>query len=538
MIDLSRTRAEFLAEIEALDPESEPLSDITDARIATADVRVRIRGHAKEDLFPVLDLALSERFAALPREPLLRDLLIPVRKALGNAQKHGNGHDPAKTVAVEIVLTRRGALIAITDEGPGFDVARTFQCFREEKNYFVNEGSGFRNLHRARSAVSYEHGGRTVLLCYRPMDDAAHGSPPCSAAVEGLPTAAGGSSAGGHTRPNVLDSKWIQTCLSAEVAEFARHGANIESCRIYAARGGAAHAGHRYVVRVARRDGTPPETRMLTARHHRTADAAEADFQAATHLYKAKVGSRLRIPRPVARLAGEPRLVLYDFNPWMDLWEYLTSQGGLDSVRHAAERAGQSLSAVHRGPVLGPGVASAAVDQGLPAMMARAETTLQALPGKADLVNRFRACVHPTQERLASGRQRAMAPIHGSVGWDCIHYGVDGRFYLYRFEKSRLSDPGLDLGGFAADLLCFTLAYYDAEAYRVCRDDLLKHYNAEAQSPIGAEDLRVYTVLALCQRLARSDLRPPVGEGQLVAALDASLRDGLGACEKVAGGVS
>jgi hypothetical protein len=527
MIDLSRTRAGLLAEIEGLSASRKALSDITDPRLARADVHVRVRGHAKEDLFPVLDLALSERFAAVPRGALLRDLLIPVRKALGNAQKHGNGDDPSKGVVVEMVLTGKGAVIAITDEGPGFDVARTFLCFQEQKTYFVNEGSGFRNLHRGRCTVSYEHGGRTVLLCYRPVDENGSGAPPVSASAEGWSTP-DESPANGDCPRRHLDSGWIQTCLSDEIPEFAPEAATIESCRIYTRRGDAgADCGHRYVVRVGGRNGTPAETRLLAARLHRSDVAADADFQAATQLYKARIGSRIRIPRPVARLAAEPRLVLYEFDPWMDLREYLICQDALGSVRHAAQRAGQSLSALHRSAVNVPGAEPRQMDQRLRTILARAETTLQKMGCEADLLNRFRQYVQRLQERQDAGTERTMTPIHGSLGWDCIHYGVDGRFYLYRFENCRLSDPGLDLGGFAADLLCFTLARYDSEVYRECTDELLKHYNAEARPRISAADLAVYTVIALCRRLTESELRPGADEMSLAAALRFSLHDTL-----------
>src|SRR5438552_9447804 len=126
MIDPGYTRARLLAEIEAPGPPGNPLSDITDPRVATTDAHVRLCGHAREDLFPLLNIALLERFATVPRLQLIRDLLMPLKHALGNTSKHGNGRDPARTIAVEIVLTRVGALIAVTDEGTGFDVARTF----------------------------------------------------------------------------------------------------------------------------------------------------------------------------------------------------------------------------------------------------------------------------------------------------------------------------------------------------------------------------------------------------------------------------
>ena len=168
MIDLSRTRRGLLAEIDAPDILGEPLSDITDPRIATTDnIHVRLCGHGRDDLFPLLKLALSERFRAVPLLNLTLDLLMPLKNAIGNAYRHGNAADPAKVICVEIVLTGKGAFIAVTDQGAGFDVAFTFQRFQEQENYFDHYGIGFRNLHRAKSTVTYENGGRTVLLCYR-----------------------------------------------------------------------------------------------------------------------------------------------------------------------------------------------------------------------------------------------------------------------------------------------------------------------------------------------------------------------------------
>ena len=520
MIAPDRTRAELLAEIDASDPGTDPLSDITDPRVATTDVHVRVCGHAKEDLFPLLDLALSERFAAVPRARLLRDLLIPLRKALGNAYKHGNGSDPAKDVVVDIVLTRNGVLIAITDEGPGFDVARTFQRFQERKKYFVHRGAGFRNLHRAMSTVSYEHGGRTLLLCYRPQEDSCHSSPSCSTCAEEPAAGAGASPAARH---NLLDAQWMQTCLSGELPEFRDSRARLASCRVYASHGRDAF-GPRYVLQVVRHDGGV-ETRMLTGRLHASEATAQADFEAASHLYDSRIVTRLRIPRPVARLDAEPCLVLYEFVPSMNLSEYFVYRGNLSSVRHALERIGQTLAALHRSAAVLPDVEERVVGERLQARIVRADTTLRTLSFGADLVNRFRGSVRRLTERPGSWMRRAVAPIHGALGWDCIYYGVDGSFYLYRFENCRRSDPGLDLGGFAADLLCFTLDHYDDEAYRVCRDELLKHYNAEAEHTTGEDDLRIYTVLALCERLQLAQFCSKSAVEHLVKALAAALRE-------------
>src|SRR3989442_3397762 len=172
MIALDRTRAELLAEIDASHHPTEPMNDLADRRVARRDVQVRLSGHGRDDLFPFLEVVLSDRFASVPRMELLPDLLIPLRNARGNAWKHGNGGDLENTFAGEMGLTGEGALIAITDKGPGFDVAVTSQRYRDEEAYYQNHGCGFRNLDCAVSTVvSFENEGRTILLCYRPAPD-------------------------------------------------------------------------------------------------------------------------------------------------------------------------------------------------------------------------------------------------------------------------------------------------------------------------------------------------------------------------------
>ena len=278
------------------------------------------------------------------------------------------------------------------------------------------------------------------------------------------------------------------------------------------------------MLQVVQHDGAV-ETRILTARLHASEAIAQADFEAASHLYDSCVLTRVRVPRPVARLDAEPCLVLYEFVPSMNLSEYFAYRGNLSAVRHALERIGQTMAALHRSPAVLPDVESGIADEPVQARIARADATLRTLSSSADLVNRFQCSIRCMNDRTGSRMWRAMAPIHGSLRWDCIYYGVDGRFYLYRFEKCRRSDPGLDLGGFAADLLCYTLDHYDDQAYRVCRDELLKHYNAEAEHRTGEDDLRIYTVLALCERLQLAQLGSESAVEHLVMALAAALRE-------------
>jgi anti-sigma regulatory factor (Ser/Thr protein kinase) len=454
-----------------------------------------------------LKIVLSERFADVPRPELMRDLLVPLKNALGNACKHGNRRDPTKAVSLEIVLTGKGALIAVSDEGSGFDAGLTLRRFQRQENYFVNHGCGFRNLHRALSTVSYENGGRTLLLCFRPTMRGPDNAPSASAAFS-----------------KVLDAGWLQAVLSAQLPEFSNGRAKLESCRVYPTRGRAGDdCGTRCVLRVSGPDGPVPATRILTARLHATEAAAADDFEFATRLYDSGVTRRLAVPLPVIRPAEELRLVLYDFDPWINLWEYLTHRRTLKSLHHAAERAGEALAGLHRSVIDFRGNETDLTEEGFEAMVARTTAALQSLPGGSDLVGCFLDCVKRMENAPSRRQPRVLAPIHGAFGWDRIHYGVDGRFYLYDFEKCQRSDPGLDLGGFAADLLCFTLSKRDEGAYRSGLDALLNQYNSEAERSLSANDLRFYVSVALVERLQRTELRTTARFDQWLAALDAVL---------------
>jgi len=536
MIDLNRNRAELLAEIEGAEPQGEPLGDLTDPRVASEDTHVRVLGHAKKDLFPLLKLALSERFAWVQRPQLNRDLLIPLRNALGNAHKHGNAKNPTGIISVGIVLSRKGALVTVTDEGAGFDVADTFRRFQQQQDYCMNRGAGFRNLHQAKSTVSYQNGGRTLLLCFRPASPGDtfgtnHPRQEPDGKIRESPLV--------KSLPKVLDPEWIQTCLSSELPEFRDGQARLESCRVYAIRGPADDGcGNRYVLRVASHGGQPAQTRILTGRLHATEAAAEADFEAAKSLHDAAMTKRLLIPRPVARLKAEPRLVLYDFDPWLNLREYLTLRPDLKLLGHAAERIGTALAGLHRSRALPRSMETMSEGRdersavGTPenlraeefrALVEGAESNLATLPGGPGLVNQLRVYVGRIQEWAELSRPRTVALIHGALDWGCIHFGGDRRFYLYRFETCRRSDPGLDLGRFAADLLCFTLAHHNEEVYRICHDTFLTKYNAEAEHPMAKDLLRCYIALALVERLGRAECRSKAEARQLLGALDAEL---------------
>ena len=471
MIDLGRTRAALLAEIAAPRPLGDPLRELTDPRLLNADARALVRGYTRDELFPLLKVVLSARFATVPPIELDRDLLVPLKSALGNAHKHGNRLDPAKSISVETVLTRKGALIAVTDEGEGFDVAAVVRDLQRRAPYFAHLGAGFRRLERASSVVAFDDGGRTLLLRF-------------------LPTAPA------TPRTSVAEPR--------ELPELGLSPDRFESCRIYETPGeGRNDRSLRYVVRQRAADGRP-ETRILTGRLHSSARAAAADFDAATRLHHQLEMKRVWIPRPIARPASEPRLVLYEFDPWMDFGTYAAVRDDPEILRRRAARVGRALATLHRSRVALGKTEPELLGRSFRAQAARVRRQLESRHPERDLPARFRSVLRriEAQAPLASGD---LAPIHGRFGFRSVLYGVDGRFYFYRFEACRRSRPELDLGGFLADLLSWA-ALHGEEGSGIhdgARSAFLDGYFAARPDPIGREGLGLYVALALLDRLDR-----------------------------------
>jgi len=481
-----------------------PLVDAADPRVATADVRLTLRGRRRDDLFAPLEFVLSERFAAVPRVRLVDDLLMPLKNALGNAQKHGNGNDPRKEIAVELFLAARGALVTITDEGPGFDTDATLSRLRNGETYFSNRGLGLRNLDRAASRVAWENGGRTLLLCYEA---------PC-----GGPRHSGD---GGSDLDRVVDPAWMRAHLPAALAEADGSVGALESCRACpSARASGGARDIRYIVRLAAAGGGPPITRSLMGRLHATAAAAVADFAAARALHGTIATHRLRIPRPIARPVEEPRLALFEFHPWMSLADYLAHRGSLKAMTRSAGRVGRGLAVLHgaRPDFVRP--AAPMNRRRFRTLVGTAARNLRSLPDGADHVETLRRLAAPLVLARAP-RGRPPVPIHGALGLDSVCLGIDRRFYLYRFEACRLGDAVIDLGAFAADLLWSIAAHHGNGAYHACLDQFLARYAAYGGPRVVREEIRSSTAFALLARLTHAPLPDGNGAGGLSAALAA-----------------
>jgi hypothetical protein len=463
------------------------LEDPCDPRFLSGDcVELRLRGHARDELFPLLKVVLSARFAHVPRRERAGDLLGPLRHALGNAFKHGNRGDRGRTILVEIAAGVRGAVLAVTDEGQGFEVEPRVQRLASEPR--SSRGAGLRALARSRSRVGWEGGGRTVLIGFSP------------ARVEA-------ARPGAEPRPNrarALEEELGRLCglRGARCLAYEEAGAEGEPSRI------------RYVVR-GEEDGRVA-TAILCGRLFASEGSARADFEAARLLHAGVRGKRLRIPRPLARPRSRPRLVIYAFDPWLDLAEYVAQREDPEGIARCARRLGVGLRAVHEAAIA---LREERWEERLERERARGALLIAEL-GAADpeRARRLRALLAELLRRAERLPRRPAVPVHGAFGWSCVQYGADGRFYLEGFGESRLSHPGLDVGGLLADLPCVAAACGAGEVTPRAREAFLEAYRAGAPPARWLDDLPLFVGLAVVERIERA-LRRGVTSAEALEAL-------------------
>jgi anti-sigma regulatory factor (Ser/Thr protein kinase) len=164
VIDLTRAEQQMLAEIEARPSPRQVGAPGTPDSPAPEDAQFVVRGGTPDQMLPMLMETFSRYFASVPGERVFAELSHLVKKGLGNAYKWGNEGDPNRTLTVRAIMTHKGAVVAIVDEGKGFEVAEVLGQFLHNDAYFRHGGSGFSHFHGARSIVSYADGGRTLLI--------------------------------------------------------------------------------------------------------------------------------------------------------------------------------------------------------------------------------------------------------------------------------------------------------------------------------------------------------------------------------------
>lgn len=457
------------------------LSDLTaPGFVALDEAFLVVSGSSPDDFLSGLDAALAARFASVPPERLIRDLYYPLKKGLGNAYKWGNRKDPDKQITVEVVATKTSALVAVADEGEGFDVDGILRRFQGDGQYFSHGGSGFEHFNRAQSLISYADGGRTLLIRFL-----------CAPRSSGAENGAAKNFAYGAAG----DEAFIKSLFAAELPYFQDNKTALESCRIYLP-DDPDELEIKYVLECRQDQSAETKTVTLTGRLLPEA-AAQKDFSVAAQLYKTQNG--VHIPQPVA-VFKEPSLVLFEFNPAKDLRDYLKKIDGFREVAEIIKMIAAGLRALHHSAIDLP--AEKTLDGALERYRAVKNKAVAILAQTgSSRAERVQEIFNRLSARAATLKSFDPVPIHGSFGWENVLYG-DGQFYFYRFEGCRRSHPGFDAGSFLAELRRFYLLRRKADQtfYHAGRKVFLENYFG-GNPAAWRDDLPFFTAGALLLRL-------------------------------------
>ena len=92
------------------------------------------------------------------------ELEIALREALANAVLHGNRSDAAKKVLVRAYCDpKKGLVIAVRDEGRGFDPAKVPDPRREDRIQLTH-GRGIFLMRELMDHIEHRKGGREIVL--------------------------------------------------------------------------------------------------------------------------------------------------------------------------------------------------------------------------------------------------------------------------------------------------------------------------------------------------------------------------------------
>jgi aminoglycoside phosphotransferase (APT) family kinase protein len=200
-----------------------------------------------------------------------------------------------------------------------------------------------------------------------------------------------------------------------------------------------------------REAGSDRSHRLLLRGRLLEAEAAQTDYAVARTLARGpfRLSEGLRIPEPLSAFKGQPQVVFYPFEGVVDFDAHLASLREPDRLA-AMARVGEGLRAWHRcglKPIRRVGLGSW-LSQRRAALDAGAERLEAAQPGSARVVSQAAARL---ESLVAEPASTDAVPVHGHFGWDCVLH--DGATLLfYEFEHACAAHPGLDLGGFLADL--------------------------------------------------------------------------------------
>jgi hypothetical protein len=182
---------------------------------------------------------------------------------------------------------------------------------------------------------------------------------------------------------------------------------------------------------------------------------------------------------------GQPQLVLYPLPEVEGFTGFMAAASEAERLR-AASRVGQGLGTWH-----GSGL-KAICQRPLDAWLVGRASAVEELHGRVTrsqsaALQRIAECLNDGARTLQPAEP---VPAHGGFGWDCVLRDGDTLFF-YEFEHTCAAHPGLDVGGFVADLRASGLPGRAEQAF-------LDGYDAPEWA---ARDLGFFVAHAALQRL-------------------------------------
>lgn len=145
--------------------ESERFPFLIDRHALAVRFRRTLKSNTNSINRAVGDIVRSAKGTALQKHRA--EIEIALREALANAVLHGNQSDAAKKVLVRAYCDpEQGIIIAVRDEGPGFDPAKVPDP-RNEDRLELSHGRGIFLMRELMDHVEHRKGGREVVLFKR-----------------------------------------------------------------------------------------------------------------------------------------------------------------------------------------------------------------------------------------------------------------------------------------------------------------------------------------------------------------------------------
>jgi serine/threonine-protein kinase RsbW len=120
--------------------------------------------HTAEEMAPLLRAVREAMTAAEYSERDLFGVELSLEEAVTNGLKHGNLGDARKHVRVQWEVSEHRVLIAVEDQGAGFDPGQVPDP-REPENLLRTSGRGLLLMWHFLSWVRYNERGNRVTLC-------------------------------------------------------------------------------------------------------------------------------------------------------------------------------------------------------------------------------------------------------------------------------------------------------------------------------------------------------------------------------------